>query len=195
MLLVLDRAQALRLIDAPRLVREDNVLPMEFPEHADSPYQPEYGWLFLYERQIAAFLETWLRPFRYELIGEKGILCEALSNAFCHGHNKDPRKPIVVRVWIGHQGLIVQIQDFGPGFDVQGTYQRFIANRDYYSTAGNGLRLMAQSRRFGVFYDATGRRFHLLYFFSDNLDHLPAKMILETPAGPHPQPSPDRRIP
>jgi hypothetical protein len=108
MLLVIDPAQALQLIDAPRLAREDSVVPMDFPEHADSPYQPEYGWLFLYERQIVDLLERWLRPLRYELIGEKGILCEALSNVFCHGHHKDPRKPIVVRVWEGRQGLIVQ---------------------------------------------------------------------------------------
>lgn len=182
MLLVIAPAQALRLIDAPRLAREDNVVPARFPEHADSPYQPEYGWLFVYERQIAAFLEEWLRPFRYELIGEKGILCEALSNAFCHGHQKDPQKPITVRVWLGNQGLIVQVQDCGPGFDVQGIYQRFINNRNYYSTAGNGLRLMAQSRRFGVFYDPTGRRFHLLYFFADNLDILPEKMFLNAAA-------------
>ncbi|MBI5896001.1 MAG: ATP-binding protein [Desulfobacterales bacterium] len=179
MLLVIDPAQALRLIDAPRLAREDGVVPMAFPEHADSPYQPEYGWLFLYERQIAAFLEAWLRPFRYELIGGKGILCEALSNAFCHGHNKDPRKPITVRVWLGNRGLIVQIQDCGPGFDVQSVYQRFLHHRDYFSTAGNGLRLMDRSQRFGVFHDATGRRFHLLYFFSDSLDQLPAKMFLD----------------
>jgi anti-sigma regulatory factor (Ser/Thr protein kinase) len=182
MLLQIETPRALRLIDTPRLAREESVVPMDFPEHADSPYRPEYGWLFLYERQIAAFLETWLRPFRYELIGEKGILCEALSNAFCHGHHKDPRKPIAVRVWVGGQGLLVQIQDSGPGFDVQAVYQRFLANRDYYSTAGNGLRLMAQSQRFGVFHDDTGRRFHLLYFFSDNLEHLPEKMFLKTPA-------------
>ncbi len=181
MLLLIDPAQALRLIDSPRLVREDTVVPEQFPEHADSPYQPEYGWLFLYERRIASFLEAWLRPFRYELIGGKGLLCEALSNAFCHGHTKDPRKPITLRVWVGNLGLIVQIQDCGPGFDVQGVYQRFIANRDYYSTAGNGLRLMAHSQRFGVFYDPTGRRFHLLYFFSDSLDRLPEKMFLGSP--------------
>jgi anti-sigma regulatory factor (Ser/Thr protein kinase) len=181
MLLLIDPAQALRLIDSPRLAREDAVVPEQFPEHADSPYQPEYGWLFIYERRIASFLEAWLRPFRYELIGGKGLLCEALSNAFCHGHHKDPRKPITVRVWVGNLGLIVQIQDCGPGFDVQGVYQRFLGNRDYYSTAGNGLRLMARSQRFGVFYDPTGRRFHLLYFFSDNLDDLPEKMFLGSP--------------
>lgn len=188
MLLVIDPAQALRLIDSPRLAREDNVVPMAFPGHPDSPYQPEYDWLFLYERQIAAFLEEWLRPYRYELIGEKGILCEALSNAFCHGHNKDPRKPIVVCVWVGRQGLLVQIRDSGRGFDVRGVYQRFRDNQHYYSTAGNGMRLMDRSKRFGVFHDPTGTRFHLLYFFTGTLDHLPPKMFLHALAAGDPNP-------
>jgi hypothetical protein len=37
MLLLIDPAQALRLIDTPRLAREEVVVPAEFPEHADSP--------------------------------------------------------------------------------------------------------------------------------------------------------------
>lgn len=182
MLLTMEPGQALVLIESPRLVREDTIIPGQIPEHPDSPYQAAYDWLFVYERQLAAFLEEWLRPYRFELIGEKGILCEALSNAFCHGHAKDPCKPIVLYVFKGKKGLLVRIKDSGEGFDVQTVYHRFCNNKHYYSTAGNGLRLMAQSRRFGVFYDATGTAFHLLYFFDGTLDLVPVSAVIPPPA-------------
>ncbi len=67
-----------------------------------------YGWLFWYERKLARFLEPWLKEFRQEIIGEKGIICEALSNAYCHGHRKDPAKVIKVNVLMGEHGLIIQ---------------------------------------------------------------------------------------
>ena len=88
-----ERHLALPQADQPLVGnRSDNqtgVIPRDFPDCPNSCYQPEYDWLFQYERQIAAFLAPWLRAYRYELIGEKGILCEALSNAFSHGHRKD----------------------------------------------------------------------------------------------------------
>ena len=168
MLLDITPAEALELIGSPRQVLKERVVPAEFPHCANSPYQPEYNWLFKYERRLAAFLETWLKPFRYELIGEKGILCEALSNAFYHGHGKDPYKPIVVRVLSGERGLIIQIKDHGPGFDVSTVYQRFYRRKKYFETAGNGLRLMARSSNFGVFHDRTGTISHLVHIFNQS---------------------------
>lgn len=165
MLLNISPAESLRLIVAPRQILKDRIVPKEFPPCPDSSYQPGYDWLFSYERRIAAFLSKWLKPYRYELIGEKGILCEALSNAFSHGHAKDPCKPIIVRVILGTRGLIVQIKDNGPGFDVKATYQRYRELKQYYSTAGNGLRLMDRSPHFGVFHDVTGTIAHMIYFF------------------------------
>lgn len=182
MLLTMETGQALVLIESPRLVREDTIIPKKMPEHPDSPYQAEYDWLFVYERRIAAFLEEWLRPYRFELIGEKGILCEALSNAFCHGNRKDPYKAIVVYVFKGEKGLLVRIKDSGPGFDVQSVYHRFCNNKQYYSTAGNGLRLMAHSPHFGIFHDETGTAFHLLYFFDGTLDCVPPETVISISA-------------
>jgi hypothetical protein len=172
MLLSITPEQALDLIVSPRQILKDRIVPAEFAHCPDSPYQPGYDWLFSYERRLAAFLEEWLKPYRYELIGEDGILCEALSNAFCHGHNKDPYRPIIVRVILGKQGLIVQIKDTGPGFDVQTVYNRFVDQKQYYSTAGNGLRLMAQSPRFGVFHDPTGTNFVLVHLFDNTTEKL-----------------------
>jgi anti-sigma regulatory factor (Ser/Thr protein kinase) len=172
MLLSITPEQALNLIASPKQILKDRVVPAEFPHNPDSPYKPGYDWLFSYERRIAAFLEKWLKPFRYELIGENGLLCEALSNAFFHGHAKDPEKPIIVRVILGEQGLIVQVKDTGRGFDVRKVYNQFRNQKKYYSKAGNGIRLMAQSSSFGVLHDPSGTNFILVHLFYNTMEKL-----------------------
>ena len=180
MLLSITPEQALELIDSPHQILKDRIVPAEFPHRPDSPYRSGYDWLYSYERHIAAFLEKWLRPHRYELIGENGILCEALSNAFFHGHDKDPEKPIIVRVILGNHGLIVQIKDTGPGFDVQKVYQHYRTRKKYYSKAGNGIRLMAQSPNFGILHDTTGTNFILVHLFDNALEKLaPCRHVIQ----------------
>ena len=163
------------------MIYQEDVVPRNFPESPNSPYRPEYDWLFQYERQLAAFLEKWLRAHRYALIGEKGILCEALSNAFSHGHRKDPFKTIQVRIWLGKAGLLVEIRDSGKGFDVGETYDRYRRRKPYYALAGNGMRLMARSEHFGIFHHAGGTAFCMLYLFKSALKDLPQPMILIPP--------------
>ena len=181
MILSITPEQALELIASPQQILKDRIVPAEFPLSPDSPYRPGYDWLYSYERHIAAFLEKWLKPYRYDLIGENGILCEALSNAFFHGHAKDPHKPIVVRIILGKQGLIVQIKDTGPGFDVQKVYSHYRTQKKYYSKAGNGIRLMAESSNFGVLHDTSGTVFFLVHLFDNSLDKLPTlPKVIET---------------
>ena len=168
MLLFIDLVQALAFIRSPKLVRDDIIVPERFPDCVDSTYRRGYDWLYQYEREIAAFLSPWLKSYRYELIGEKGLLCEALSNAFCHGHGKDPKRSIALKVFLGERGLVVRICDCGKGFNVQQVIESYRKKKIYYHTAGNGMQLMAGSKRFGIFYDASGAAFHLLYAFDHN---------------------------
>jgi anti-sigma regulatory factor (Ser/Thr protein kinase) len=98
------------------------------------------------------------------------LLCEALSNAFYHGHQRDPQRPIGMRVLVGEHGLIVHIADSGPGFDVAAVIDDYFKRRQYYSSAGNGLRLMDQSTRFAVYYNQPGNIFSLLYRFDGAYD-------------------------
>lgn len=177
MWLSIDLKGALDYIQSPKLIRSDTIIPEKFPECADSTYRSGYDWLYRYERSIAGFLEPWLKPYRYDLIGEKGILCEALSNAFSHGHDKDPKKAIVVRVYLGTRGLLVRVGDTGKGFDVNHVIQCYQKKKNYYHTAGNGIRLMATSEHFGVFYDSSGSAFHMLYDFGQNFTGLAAVNI------------------
>jgi hypothetical protein len=174
MLLGINATRAYRLIDQPQLIRSDRIVPQEFPPCPNSPYAPGYDWLFLYERQIAAFLEPWLKPYRWELIGERGIICEALSNAFLHAHAKDPGKVILLRVLLGKAGIMVEIEDSGRGFSVSRVYQGFMNNRRYFSSAGNGFRLMAANPNFGIFYSPAGTILYLVHRFAGDLDRLEA---------------------
>ncbi len=178
MLLSINFQEALRFLQSAKQVRCDTVVPADFPECVDSTYRHGYDWLYQYERDIAGFLESWLKPYRYELIGEKGLLCEALSNAFSHGHNKDPRKPIKVEVFLGDRGLLVRLEDSGKGFNVRKVYQSYLKKKIYYHTAGNGIHLMASSRRFGIFYSSVGATFHLLYAFDHDLGQLAGADIM-----------------
>ncbi len=173
MFLSMDFDSASEFISDPELIRDDIITPAQIPECMDSTYRAGYDWLYRYEREIAGFLERWLKPYRYDLIGEKGILCEALSNAFCHGHDKDPQCSIALKVYLGEHGLLVQVVDSGPGFDVGHVLQRYFQNKHYYNTAGNGIHLMATSKQFGIFYNSQGTAFHLLYAFHCRVDALP----------------------
>ncbi len=172
MLLSIDFEKAVAFIQSPELIRRDTIIPEDFPECPHSTYRAGYDWLYRYERDIAGFLEPWLKPYRYDLIGEKGLLCEALSNAFAHGHGKDPKKTITLEVFLGKQGVLVRINDSGKGFDVKRVFKSYLQKKIYYHTAGNGMHLMATSNLFGIFYSAMGSTFNLLYAFGKNLGDL-----------------------
>ncbi len=172
MLLELELDRALIIIKNSRIVRKDTVIPMDFPPVSHTPYRPGYDWLFTYERELARFLETWLKDFRHELIGEKGILSEALSNAFCHGNQRDALIPIEISVYQGDLGIIVKIEDSGEGFNVNELRKKFERGKDYFHLAGNGFRRMMFSDNLGVFYNLSGNAFHLLYLFHGNIASL-----------------------
>ena len=87
-----------------------------------------------------------------------------------------------MRVILGNKGLIVQIKDTGPGFDVRKVYNHYRTQKKYYSKAGNGIRLMARSPIFGVLHDSTGTVFILLYLFDNGLEALAPQQTVRAPA-------------
>lgn len=154
---------AFELITCGRLVLEETLIPADCPPMSNSPYRPGYDWLFYYERKLARVLDKWLQAYRLQLIGENGIISEALSNAFYHGHQKDPRKPIQIKLFVGTNGLMLKIADQGRGFDVPQVLGLLQQQKNYYHAAGNGLRVMAASPHFAAFFDDGGTSFQLLY--------------------------------
>lgn len=169
MLIKLSIYEGLSQISYPELVLDETVIPSQCPPNPNSPYTPDYEWLFGYERKLCNFLNPWMANFRYELIGEKGILCEALSNAFSHAHQKDPTIPIIIRVYEGRKGLLIRIKDCGKGFNVDDIIEGYVKGKIYYHTAGNGIKNIMNSS-FTIFYTDRGTAFNLLYFFGSFLD-------------------------
>ncbi len=168
MLLDLTLKEALEIIGNGQQIQHEKVIPKEFRPDPNSTYRPGYHWLYRYERDLLRQLEPWLKPYRYELIGEKGILAEALSNAFYHGHRKNPKLPIEVRLYKGTKGIMIRIHDCGTGFNVKKIHNHYLKGKNYFHTAGNGFRLMADSQRFGIFYNSLGTTFHMIYLFDQN---------------------------
>jgi len=164
MLIKLSIYEGLTQISRPELILDETVIPSRCTPNPNSPYKANYEWLFEYERKLCRFLKPWMSHLRYELIGDKGVLCEALSNAFSHAHGKDPDKLITVRVYKGEQGLLIRIKDCGNGFDVQFVIKQYAKGKTYYHTAGNGLHNMVISP-FDIFYTDNGAAFNLLYLF------------------------------
>ncbi|WP_035277269.1 ATP-binding protein [Desulforegula conservatrix] len=151
-----------------RVIFTETIIPSDCTKNPNSTYKPEYDWLFTYERIIAGVLDPWMSHLRFELIGDKGIICEALSNAFCHGHKKDPTKPIELNVYLGEKGLIIRIKDTGTGFEIDRVMDRYIKGKAYFHMAGNGLKRMIDSRDFHIFFTDNGTGFNLMYLFNQS---------------------------
>ena len=166
MLREMTETEAIESIGSFRVLLDEAFIPVSSAPFPNSTYRPEYEWLFGYERKLAKIVSPWMDHLRYELIGEKGILGEALSNAFSHGHGKDPSLPITVCIYQGERGLLIRVADSGPGFDVKAVVEDYHRGRAYFHLAGNGIRRMISSHRFDIFYTARGAAFHLLYRFS-----------------------------
>ena len=165
--------KALALTGEAKLIFEEIVVPENRPQASHCPYLPGYGWLFLLERQLARFLDPWIKKYRPELIGSSGIISEALSNAYCHGHKRDPSLPITVKVYQGEHGIMLQIKDTGDGFNIDAIVSDFRANKNYFYNAGNGIKSMFDSKVFGLFYGDRGTSFHLVYMFDEDPIGLP----------------------
>ena len=161
-------ATILARIEPERPLLDLEIIPGQFPPIPHSPYRPGYDWLFTVERMVARTLEPWLKPFRFELIGDTGVLCEVLANAFCHGHGKRPDLPIAISATLGKKGILLSVSDQGPGFDVDDVLHCAASGRPYYLIAGNGMQRLAHSANFHVFFDHKGSRCNFLHFFSSD---------------------------
>lgn len=138
------------------------IVPANVATPPNCPYPKSYGWLFLYEQRVkAAIRQAWgvKRISQLALVGEDGILSEALSNAFVHGHQRNPRRSIYVTGVVGAAGLAFAVADQGTGFDVQHSLKLAAERREYYRQAGNGLRAFIQHPTARCFWEDAGRRF------------------------------------
>lgn len=177
MILDISLSEALTHLGPYYIAFGERIYPNEFPIASNSPYRPGYDWLFLFERKLARLLDQWIEKYRWDLIGEKGLISEALSNAYCHGNSRNKRMPIDVYVYVGENGLIVHIEDSGSGFNVERVLNDYWKKRVYFNQGGNGIRLMMDSKIFGAFYDKGGCAFCLMYVFDEEIQNYTHKRL------------------
>jgi hypothetical protein len=169
MLLDLTREEAEDFIASAEVIKQDQVIPGHFRPCPESTYQPGFDWLYRYEQTLLKFPNPKQASHPDDLTGEKSLFHEAMCNAFSHAHHRDRLKPIMVSVVLGDKGVMIQVADGGRGFNLQKAYRHYRMKRRYLTAAGDGIRRMAESKRYGVFYNRKGTKFHLLYLFSNNL--------------------------
>jgi hypothetical protein len=159
--------QALAAIGESEVLLDETVVPSSCPVVDHSPYRPEYGWMFRVERRVARAVESCLPDRRSELIGPGGLVSESLANAFLHGNRRDANRPISIHLLRGRRGVLLRIHDCGSGFDVGSKVASLHSGRQYFEVAGRGLRAMASSRTFRVFFGDRGSTLCLLHLFGE----------------------------
>jgi len=139
----------------------EDVVPRHVELLPNNRYSPVYAWMFSYEKRLKYRIEDVIgRPLdRTEaaIFGADGAFSEALSNAFVHGHQRDPGLPIEVRCCVGTRGLAFAIRDRGEGFDVERVVRAAARGGGYFSFAGNGLRALSHHPEVAACYENGGR--------------------------------------
>jgi len=70
---------------------------------------------------------------------------EAGTNAIQHGHRKDPSKTVQFRLDLYPDHLLVQVQDSGPGFDLDNAFGSDPTSaEDLMRSSGRGIFIMRQ---------------------------------------------------
>ncbi|MCP4902769.1 MAG: ATP-binding protein [bacterium] len=123
----------------------DVVVPELVELLPNNRYAPAYAWMFSYERRLAYRIEEVIsrKLIRREeclMFGENGVISEALSNAYAHGHGRSVELPIIVTCRAGRCGLLFSVRDHGSGFNVDRTLLEVRRGGQYFRLAGNGLR-------------------------------------------------------
>jgi hypothetical protein len=144
----------------------DEIVPRAVQPPPHSTYSPVYAWMYAYEKALRRRLERTLgRPlgvWERRLFGPDGAFSEGLSNAFLHGHRRDPSLAIQIACRVAHQGLDLSIHDQGPGFDFEASRAARLRGGAYFNVAGNGLRCFESDPDIVAAYADGGRTLHLL---------------------------------
>jgi hypothetical protein len=143
----------------------DKIVPSAVELLPNNLYTPAYAWMFSYEKRLKYRIEDVLQrpvPVATErlLFGADGVLSEALSNAFAHGHRRLPDLPITLSCNVGRQGLALRVEDRGSGFDVAQVVTG-LGGSGCYSFAGNGLRALHDNESVLASYSNGGRALSL----------------------------------
>ncbi len=165
--MIVERAYSELCCDVIPVLAEwtDEVVPDLVELFADHHYAPNYAWMYAYEKRLKYRIEEVLgQPLgglERILFGPDGVLSEAISNAFVHGHHRDPSRPIRVGCRVGTRGLLFSIGDQGKGFDVTKVLTALGRGGAYFHVAGNGLQTFDKTPGVVVSFADGGRTQHI----------------------------------
>ncbi|HPA46118.1 MAG TPA: ATP-binding protein [bacterium] len=171
----LDLQEELRVIEAslePTLRRI--VIPAEIrishPINTRGFYHvnPNYLWLFAFLSEVEFELSEQVE--RIYCVLNSNVIVALLENAFSWGNKRNPRRPILVDFHVGRTGVLVRIQDDGPGFayrHVVGKYHdQDFGDCGEFENTGYGLRIMDRTPM-SVIYEGKGDTVYIIDYFRE----------------------------
>jgi hypothetical protein len=143
----------------------DEVIPAEVELLPNHGYSARYAWMFAYEKRLKYRIEDCLgRPLKdveRVLFGTDGVVSEVLSNAFVHGHRRNPELMIRVSCSVSRKALLFTIVDQGGGFDSDAVAAKLNRGVGYFHQAGNGMRALAEKPGITASFETGGRTTNL----------------------------------
>jgi len=156
--------EALKYVRAPRTpVRDDTIVPAK-QGVAQETLKGEIYQRESPEYHDALFVSLNISKSRHFLIWESISL--ALENAFLRGNKADPNQPVIVRVYEGLDGRVIQIIDSGEGFDYKGLIKQWKAGGKYAIGSGKGWRQL-QAAQVLAGYEGSGNIINIVVLYKD----------------------------
>lgn len=131
---------------------------MPWVEEFDTTIPNDTATALAVQERIIDTLEGLGYPPR-DVFGIRLALEEALVNAIKHGNRNDPRKQVRIDCRISADRVIVEIEDEGPGFDVEDVPDP-TAEENLEKPSGRGIMLM-RAFMTSVDYQGRGNRIRL----------------------------------
>ncbi len=143
----------------------DEVVPAKVDIFPNYGYSARYAWMFAYEKRLKYRIEDSLgkpiKSIERTLFGSDGVVSEVLSNAFVHGHRRNPDVAIRVSCSVSRGALLFTVEDQGAGFDSDAMTAKFNRGANYFHQAGNGMRSLSQRPGVIASFENGGRRVNL----------------------------------
>lgn len=132
------------LSDALKYVRCGKSVPDEefilYPKERVETKRGEVYWRESAAEHDALMDLLGISPVRHTAVWESVSL--AVENAFLRGNQASQTLDVIVRVYKGITGQVVQVIDHGSGFDYKRLVNRVHAGEKYQTGTGKGLRVI-----------------------------------------------------
>ncbi|MBR9675645.1 ATP-binding protein [Candidatus Woesearchaeota archaeon] len=98
------------------------------------------------------------------IIGKYSIVAvrEAILNAIRWGNKADPTMQVNLEIFEGLDSKVLQISDFGEGFDYKDLINKQRTRIKYFQNTGNGLQRFVNDRHYKVSYADSGSTINFL---------------------------------